>query len=289
MGKHFEGGSLKTAAKLVILEEYLDAYTTIMDNNWSGELWYVDTHAGTGRTEIDDYGTTIDGSALRAIENHSDSFDGFYLYELDPGHFETLHETLAKKFDIQFDVGPARVEDHNFPVARSEDPKTRILQMDSNDGVSFLAENSHENRHWFTFVDPKGLTAKRSTLDTLIQRSNMDILINYQTTGVMRSAAEGAEHAHDAVNRTHGDDDWPTDGDVEEYIDLYRNKLGENPSISPVISKKMVSPFDKSHRFDLVFASTNRTARKIMGDIMTQDDLWSKANDEVGQSGLGDF
>ncbi|MFB6103340.1 MAG: hypothetical protein ABEJ73_12360, partial [Haloplanus sp.] len=84
MTEHFSGGSLKTAAKLVILEEYLDAYTTIMDANWENEVWYVDTHAGTGRTVIDEYGTTIDGSAIRAIENYQDSFDGLYVFTPRP-------------------------------------------------------------------------------------------------------------------------------------------------------------------------------------------------------------
>ena len=52
MCEHFSGGDLKTAAKLVILEEYLDVYTTILDSNWDDDLWYVDTHAGTGKTHM---------------------------------------------------------------------------------------------------------------------------------------------------------------------------------------------------------------------------------------------
>lgn len=90
MTKHFSGGDLKTAAKLVILEEYLNVYTTIMDANWDwGGLWYVDTHAGTGKTHIDEKGINIDGSAIRAIEGHQDTFDRFYLYELDEENFST--------------------------------------------------------------------------------------------------------------------------------------------------------------------------------------------------------
>lgn len=78
MTEHFDGGNLKTAAKLVILEEYLDVYTTIMNVNWGGEKWYIDTHAGTGRTKLDDLGVTIDGSAIIALDNYTDSFDRFY-------------------------------------------------------------------------------------------------------------------------------------------------------------------------------------------------------------------
>ena len=39
MAEHFDGGDLKTAAKLVIFEEYLDAYTTILDKHWKQEKW----------------------------------------------------------------------------------------------------------------------------------------------------------------------------------------------------------------------------------------------------------
>jgi len=185
MAEHFDGGDLKTAAKLVIFEEYLDAYTTILDKHWKQEKWYVDTHSGTGRTVIDESGVTIDGSALITLEEYQDSFDRFYFYELDRDHFHKLHETITERFGYEFDISPVQTDNEDFLVARSNEPYIRIMQMDSNRGVSFLANESNENHHWFTFVDPKGLTAKRDTLDTLIQRSKMDILVNYQTTGVL--------------------------------------------------------------------------------------------------------
>ena len=276
--------------KLVILEEYLDAYTTIMESNWNQKPWYVDTHAGTGQTVIDSSGTTIDGSAIRAIDNYEGFFEKFYLYELDPESFETLHETLADRFGRDFDVRETKVDGENFMVARDyEDPEIVIMRLDSNEGASFLANVAKPPRHWFTFVDPKGLTARKDTLDTLIERGNMDILINYQTRGVMRSAATGAEHAHGAVSRILGDDDWPVDGDDDEYVQQFKERLERLPEMDEILTRKLVSPDDKRNRFDLVFACANSTGRRIMDDIMTQDALWSKAAKETGQTGLGDF
>lgn len=288
MPDHFSGGDLKTAAKLVILEEYLDIYTTILDRHWEwGELWYVDTHAGTGKTHIDDRGLNIDGSAIRAIENHQDSFDRFYLYELSEDHFHTLHQTLSDRFGISFEVSEADVSGEDFLVARCDDPYIRIMQMDSNEGVSFLANNSNTTAHWMTFIDPRGLTAKRSTLNTLLQRGNIDILLNYQTTGIMRSAA--AEHAQDAVRRTMGDDDWPEAGTRDEYVEIYKEKLEENEEISPVLTKGLESPNDRRCRFDLVFACTNDGARSAMSDVMNQNNLWQKSSEELGQTGLSGY
>jgi three-Cys-motif partner protein len=287
MSDHFSGGDLKTAAKLVVLEEYLDVYTTILNVHWDHGLWYIDTHAGTGKTFINEKNIHIDGSAIRAIEDYRDFFERFYLYELSEDHFHTLHETLSDRFNISFDVGPARSDGADFLVARCEDPYIKIMQMDSNDGVRFLAKNANERSHWFTFIDPKGLTAKRTTLDTLLDRGNVDILLNYQTTGVMRSAA--AEHAHQAVRQTMGDDEWPEAGTREEYVRVYKKKLEEEASITPVLTKGLESPHDRRVRFDLLFACRNDGARGAMEEIMHQDDLWSKAQDEFGQSGLGDF
>lgn len=287
MNSHFEGGDLKTAAKLVILEECLDVYTTIMDVHW-GEYWYVDTHSGTGRTMIGD--VEIDGSAIIALDNYSDMFSRFYFYELDADSFQTLHQTITDRLGYEFEVSETNAEDKDFLVASCEDPYIRIMQMDSNEGVSFLAEHANPDPHWFVFVDPKGLTARRSTIDTLIERGNLDLLITYQTSGVLRSAAEGAEHAHGAVERTLGDSEWPNAGSPDDYVDEFKERLEENELISPVKTKRLVSPTDRRMVFDLVFACTNETVRNVIKDeIMDQDNLWAKANNRIGQSDLSGF
>lgn len=286
-GDHFPGGTLKTAAKLKILEWYLDEYVAIMDKNW-GDYWYVDTHAGTGQTLCSN-GELIDGSAIRVLDQYGDRFSRFYFYELDPDHFQTLHRTLSDRFGLEFDVSPARVGDADFAVARCDDPYIRIMNLDSNEGAQFLSEHATNDSHWFTFVDPRGLTAKRTTLDALIARGNMDILINYQTTGVMRNAAEGAEHGDAAVTRTLGDDEWPADASEDDYVELFRERLERNEEWE-IQTKDMRDPHDTSYRFDLVFASSNGTAHRIMNYIMNErTDLWEEAGEELGQAGLGRF
>ncbi len=298
MPEHFSGGSDKTIGKLIILEEYLDVYTTIMQSHWDSELWYVDTHAGTGKTTIDEYGVIIDGSALRAVAQYQDQFDGYYFYEIDQERFTTLHETLADEVaGVEFEVYE-KDPDHReaFDVAYCDDPQIAVIRMDSNEGASWLAENSDDGRHWFTFVDPKGLTAKRETIDTLIDRQFIDILITYQTTGILRSAAEGAEHAHQAVTRTIGDADWPHAATPDEYVEEYKQRIRRDSSFS-IESKPMLSEHDRSVRFDLVFASRNDEACRIMKEeIMEQSRLLDKITEEIEearvsqeQSGLSDF
>jgi len=287
MAENFSGDSLKTAAKLVVLEETLDIYTTIINANWEVQPWYIDTHAGSGKTEIDN-GRTVDGSTLVALDEFEDQIERFYFYELNKCRFHRLHESITKKFGYEFDISSVKSEGHDFLVARHDDPYIRILNQDSNTGVQFLVDELDSSRHWFTFIDPEGLTARRETLDALIERGNVDILLNYQSEGVMRSAA--ADHAQGAVTRQHGDDDWPEAASPDEYVASYREKLEGNDEIPRVVSQPMQDPnSSKGMRFDLVFACRNERVTEIIEERMEQDELWDKAYDKLGQSGLGDF
>lgn len=284
---HFPGGNLKTAAKLLVLEWYLDEYVKIMNKQWYDDIWYVDTHAGTGKTLCTN-GVHIDGSTLRVIRRYGDDFDKFYFYEVDHSSFNTLHETLSNSLDLTFDVSTARIPGEDFLVARCDDPYVRIMNLDSNEGVSKLASDlAGGDSHWFTFIDPGGLQADKETLDTLIERGNMDILINYQTTGARRNAAEGAIHAHGSVDRTMGSGGWPLGASEEDLVSLYKERLEEHDEWS-VRSKDMTDPNDPTHRFDLVFASAYEVAHRIMNHIMNErNDLWSEAAKELGETGLG--
>lgn len=117
----------------------------------------------------------------------------------------------------------------------------------------------------------------------------MDILINYQTTGVMRNAVEGAEHGHDAVTRTLGDSEWPSDGTEDDYVSQIKERLERNEEWT-VQTKNMTDPNDSTYRFDLVFAAEKDVAHKIMGYIMNErDDLWELASEELGQIGFSQF
>jgi len=259
-----------------------------MNTNWRGEKWYIDTHAGTGKTKIN--GVNIDGSALIALENHIDSFDRFYFYEVSKRSFERLQNTISERFGYDFEVSPVEDDEEDFLIARCEDPYIRIMHMDSNRGVENLAGFANSSHHWFVFMDPKGLTAKRTTVDALAARSNMDLLLTYQTTGVLRSAAEGAEHAHGAVDRTVGDSDWPNTGSEEDYVEMFQDKLEENPDMPPVETKELVSPKDHRMRFDLLFVCEKERVREIMKQsIMGQKELWSKASKRTNQTGLDSF
>jgi len=289
MSSHFEGADLKTAAKLTVLEKYLDGYTTVMDKHW-GETWYVDTHAGSGKTRTD-RGVLLDGGAIRAIRNHSNSFDAFYLYEVDPDHFELLCETIENEFGFDMRIGETAIPDRSFRRARHDPvdgPKVLALELDSNEGVRQLAEWADDSPHWFVFVDPAGLTVQRKTLDSLISRGNADILVNYQTDGVLRNATENSGYR--AVERQHGDDSWRECDSPQDYVDAYCDALESHEELETE-TKDMTAPalYDNRYRFDLVFAAKHPVARNIITDIWNNDDLWKEANQDLGSTSLDQF
>lgn len=289
MSSHFEGADLKTAAKLKVLEKYLNGYTTIMDKHWD-KNWYVDTHAGSGKT-MTDRGVLIDGGAIRAIRNHSDSFDAFYLYEVDPDHFELLCDTIEDEFGFDMTIEETAMPGRSFRRARhdpEDGPKILAMELDSNEGATQLAEWADERPHWFVFVDPAGLTVHRETLDTLISRGHADILVTYQTDGVLRNATE--KSGHGAVERQHGDQSWKECDSRQEYVDAFCSALESHEDLETE-SKDMTppKPYEDRYRFDLVFAAKHPVARNIITDIWDNDDRWDEASDELGDVGLSHY
>lgn len=286
MTKPFEGSWLNTGAKLEILEDYLVPYTNII-NIYYDSSWYVDAYAGTGEIQLND-GELIDGSTLIALKNHAEDFDKFYFYEVHSGRFEHLYQTIENRFDYEFDVSEAIPEGADFDVARHDDPYIRIMNTDCNNGMRFLAEESNRSSHWFTFVDPEGFGPKWDTIDSLIDRGSMDLLINLQTSGLVMNTGEGTDHAHDSVSDQLDTDDWKYGLSADEIVGRYEERLRERDEWN-VVSKALRDPTDNQWRFDMVFSSDNDTARDIMDDVMNKDDLWEKASERVGQGGLGRF
>jgi three-Cys-motif partner protein len=272
--EYYSGGGEKTIAKLVILDKYLWSYMSIMENNWSGPKWYVDTHSGTGFTR--EFGIQIPGSTMRALDH---GFDRYYFYEQDDDHFDLLCETLAEEFDLSFDERTLNGSSTRYVAC--DEPRIRIYNMDSNEGVSWLANEANPNSHWFTFIDPQEMTVERDLLTVLQSRGNMDILYNFQTTGFHRAGAEDADHGHEKVEENVGED-FPIDAGEDEWVEYMKDEVLSGFDFDTT-SRKMVSEGDSSWRYDLIFASANGTAEKVMSDIMDTPNLKDDVQEEILQ------
>lgn len=277
--------------KLQTLNSYLWTYTTIMENRWPWDIWYVDTHSGSGKTWLDRYGVEVDGSAIRTIENYRDKFSRFYLYEKDSDRFNLLVETLEDRFDISFFIRESS-NNRPFPMASCQDPRIRIFQTDCNEGVPWLVEHAGNKNHWFVFIDPAKVThLEERTTKSVVSRENTDILITLLTSGVHRAGS--ADHAKDSVARMSGER-YHADS-LDEAVHWYRDII-ENTGEYKTISRKMISENNKRTRLDLVFASANDAAINAISDIFTKPDLKnsitreiSKVRKDDGQQGLENY
>lgn len=259
---YYSGGGEKTVAKTVILDKYLKAYLDIMKKNWSGQKWYVDTHAGTGFTR--ELGVDIPGSALRALDH---DFDRFYFYEKNSDNFETLVETVNEETVASLTIG--ELPEEGIRIACSQDPYIRIMNMNCNEGVKYLIREGRSSAHWFTFVDPEKLSVELELMERLCRRENMDILFNFQTDAFYRNARENASHSHEKVALNLGEG-FPQKGTYDDYVEYYQEKVfDENGWDSD--SRSMESEGSNNWRYDLIFASKNDTALGIIGDIYTSD------------------
>lgn len=262
-----------------------------MEKRWPWEVWYVDTHSGSGKTWLDRYGVEVDGSTIRAIENYRNKFDRFYFYEKNPDRFDLLVETLEDRFDLSlFRSEPS--DNRPFLVAGCKDPRIRIFRTDSNEGVPWLVENAGENNHWFVFIDPAKVThLEERTTKAVISRGNTDLLITLLTSGVHRAGS--ADHAKDSVTRMSGEG-YHADS-LDEAVRWYRDTI-ENVGEYETISREIISEHDKRVRLDLVFASANDAAIGAMNDIFTKSDLRNSITREIsevrksdGQQGLESY
>lgn len=298
MSGHYNASDLKTAGKLYIMEEYLPAYLNIIHEH-RDHIVYVDTHAGTGKSKVLDGSVTLRGSALLALfKETKGGFDEFVLFERDQENFELLAETIESEYGVSFSFDRLSWGSDSFRYAIDSKSEIAIFQMDSNAGVRYLAfERDRDGHHWFTFVDPERLRdLLRETVDTLIERGEMDLLINFHTTGVKRSVA--GDHSRERAKMYTGIDDLAPGQTLQDYADAYCDHLNQANPGWQAIHKPMEDPLNPNYQFDMVFTSANDTARKIVRQIWNKENFWSEVreymegqrdDDDPSQSGLDSF
>lgn len=260
-----------TQAKLSILGEYLDRYTTALKNQ-AFDLIYVDAFAGEGQWrpnsgyeggEYEDYRAIVDGSARIALGVQDKPFDRLVFIEKDPSRYASLH-ALRNEF-------PHR------DIAALNDDANHALAVFCND-----LEN--RNARAVVFLDPYATQVRWETVERLAQTKKADCWILFPLSAVARimpTAEEpspqlqarldvifgGREHwesiYHDATQRRlFGEQSQQRDTGSSAIAGLYRKRL------SSVFEK--VAPASLTLRnsrnsplFELFFAASNRAGAPI--------------------------
>ncbi len=244
--------------KLKALEIYIQITNTAMrDKPWA-ERYYIDLQAGPGKNKIGN--EILLGSPLIALLNE---------YPFTQYRFNELNPELAQALQQRINTSPL----HN---------RVKIYQKDANEVVTEICdeirrvEKSKTKEQWSTlnlaFLDPEGLELHWSTVEQLAQISKMDFIINFSTSGIIRSI--GANYV-DAVNRFFGNADWQSgdlSGDIvkrrRSLIDIYLNQLKKLDyfiEIDPELGTHDIS-FKNSRNtevYSLIFASKSQLGDKF--------------------------
>jgi len=167
--------------KQSILSSYIEVFSKSMKNKWKHRN-YIDLFAGPGLCYNSKQGKEIFGSPLLALKA-KDPFTSLHLVELD----SRILEILKKRLDIH--------------RPKSSTIEIYLYNGDCNEEIDNVIENL--SRDWslsLAFIDPEGFELEFETLRKLVDTRRVDLIINFQTSGVLRNIKRGWRNPHSRLD-----------------------------------------------------------------------------------------
>jgi three-Cys-motif partner protein len=200
--------------KLAILAYYITVYTTIIKKRFK-LAYYVDFFAGPGLDRIDNKeGDILLGSPLLAdrVPAPSKKFDKLLLFE----------SNAKKAFALQKLLPSAKVRARDVNTISD---LSKELELRDCTQIPMLG-----------FVDPFAISdLKWTTLVKLIDCWS-DVIINFQTTIVRRSAAQARSTGWgQALNEFYGTQSWRSLNTDEEFLQFYKDRLRERKGKDAIV------------------------------------------------------
>jgi three-Cys-motif partner protein len=249
-----------TLHKYNILRKYLDVCKTF--NKIYNNFIYVDTHGGSGRVSC--RGNWVDGSPLIASGWNINA--PCHIVEIDPDTYSCLCESTKDCPNVHTYGGDCNV----------------LIEQ-------ILSKIPKFKKFVFCFVDPNGLVyrssdgstydqVKAETIESISQFPRTEILLNFPLEAILRCAGDfvanpetkrGQSNA-ERVTTFMGSETWKSVPlGRREYLKVYMDEmLKAYPYKGAILirSEKKNLPL-----YYLVYTSHNRTAAKIMRDIMKME------------------
>lgn len=270
--------STRTKTKLIILDKYLRAWTTILKIR-EPILYYIDGFAGPGWYNDPQSGAKIAGSPVRAIkiyEEHKEEKN--WNYELRFINVEKVRKTFnelenaTRRFKKKFYV--------------------KNLFGEFLDKIDEILKEI-ENHHTFFFIDPFGISGiDFDELANVFQRKKTEIFVNFQYNGLQRCLGdlEILDHEDKKVKnlaeKTIKRVSLMMGLNLKE-LRMLQEKAEVNPEKEREILRTYRSNLEKHKRFVypfknnfpgsertfyyLIFMTDNITGLKIMKDIMYKE------------------
>ncbi len=183
-----------TEEKLKILRDYLDFYTTAL-NNQRFTLHYVDAFAGTGGIEVNRDGEAkqfLDGSPLVELDIDNKPFDHLHLIEKNPSNTAILRERLSEQ-DAQ--------------------RRAQVYERDANKFLREFCRRMGAYDRAVVFLDPFGLQVDWETVAAIARTRKCDTWILFPAGTVRRlipGQGEVSPGNAQRLNRVYGGEGWKT-------------------------------------------------------------------------------
>ena len=251
-----------TLHKYNILRKYLNVCKTF--NRIYNNFTYIDTHGGSGRVSFRHGREWIEGSPL--IASRWNPKAPCHIVEIDPDTYQCLCKSTSDCKNI-----------HTY-------------HGDCNELIGKILSTIPKGRKFvFCFVDPNALVyrspdgstydqVKAETIRKISDFPRTEILLNFPLEALMRCAGDfianpnterGQSNAQ-RVTTFMGSDSWKEVSlDRRKYLEMYMDEMLES---YPYKGAMLVRSTNKKlPLYYLVYTTNNRTAAKIMRDIMKKE------------------
>jgi len=176
--------------KKYYLERYLTISTRGVGRKWNGKLAYLDLFSGPGRSIIRGSGEEVDGSPLIALKCAFAS----YVFVDSPDVLDALRQRLK---------GHPRLSDVAF------------IPGDCNSVIDKVKAALPADHLTFAFVDPTGLHIRFSTIQNLISKRRVDLLMTIQSgMGILMNLHQYSRSDGETLTSFLGSDAWRDDINV---------------------------------------------------------------------------
>ena len=264
-----------TKTKLEIFENYLQAYSVIMNKQkekWLDKYHYIDAFAGSGYYPLDeDANEFVEGSTLVALKIDP-PFDSYWFIEIDKDKvkkLENLHQERFPQKDIIIKSGDA-----NYILVKEIIPYLKTL-------------NKTNPQRAIVILDPYGLQIEWNTILELANSYIFDVFINFSIMGIIRNLPLDRfpeDSQLKLIERIMGDLDIVKNL-YKSFITLFGENVSKRATIIPEFTtchylKKVNEVFSYTSKpvimrnsknaplYALILASHKKVAMKITNDIM---------------------
>lgn len=158
-----------TGLKLILVKYYVKPYLDILAGGQGKKVAYVDLFSGPGLNLIGDRKVPVPGSPMipLVINQSKYAFSSYIFSDTNSACTDALKRRMA--------------------TLEKVDGSTTILNEDANEVVKKLPELLDGVDHALVFIDPEGMELSWSSLCSLVNNLQCDLIINFPSTGIARN------------------------------------------------------------------------------------------------------